>query len=478
VPLVMVRRAAGRRVIAAVDAAAEARGLRAGMAVSMAQALVATLEMRDEDAVADAAALERLALWALRRHAPLVAVDPPDGLRIDMTGAAHLAGGEAAWLALLHAQLARAGLCARLVLAPSYGGAHALARFGVAPVAAFSAEAARPLLRALPVEALRLEAEAGAALRRLGFADVGALADAPRAPLALRFGGEIGRRLDQMFGDASEPNIWLEAPGLVRVRRRFAEPIAAPETMARVMGEMVARLCVLLEREGRGARRLDLLCMRVDREVQAVRIGTAQPLRDAGRLTRLLCAKIETIDPGFGIEEMVLSASATEPLLASQARSALGTTPAPDVSDLVDGLANRIGGGRLFRLAAVESDLPERAVARVAALAPPTQRNWAGEGPRPVRLLDPPEGIETLALLPDHPPATFTWRGVRRRICRADGPERLFGEWWRSAAEEAAVRDYFRVEDEAGERFWLFRAGDGEDPASGSQRWYVHGIFA
>jgi protein ImuB len=478
----MVRREAGRRVIAAVDRAGEARGLSAGMAVSMAQALVARLALHDEDAAADAAALERLGLWALRRHAPLVAVDLPDGLRIDMTGAAHLAGGEAAWLALLHGQLARAGLEARLVLAPSYGAAHALARFGKAPVAAFCGEAARPLLRALPVEALRLEAETAAALRRLGFAEVGALADMPRAPLALRFGAGIGRRLDQMFGEASEPMPWLEAPGLVRVRRRFAEPIAAPEAMARVMGEMVARLCAQLGREGLGARRLDLLCLRVDREMQAVRTGTARPQRDAGRLTRLLCEKIETIDPGFGIEEMVLSAAATEPLLASQTGSALGmvlgTGPAPDVSDLVDGLANRIGGGQLFRLAAVESDLPERAVARVPALAPPTQRSWAGEGPRPVRLLDPPEGIETLALLPDHPPAAFTWRGVRRRICRADGPERLFGEWWRSAADQSAVRDYFRVEDEAGERFWLFRAGDGEDPASGSQRWYMHGIFA
>lgn len=145
---------------------------------------------------------------------------------------------------------------------------------------------------------------------------------------------------------------------------------------------------------------------------------------------------------------------------------------------MIDTLSNRIGEQHLYRCAPVESDIPERAVKRVTALAPATGANWPPHWPRPSRLLDPPERVETVALLPDHPPAFFTWHGKRRRVARADGPERVFGEWWKAAAETKTVRDYFQVEDDAGERFWLYRAGDGENPATGPQNWFLHGIFA
>jgi protein ImuB len=174
---------------------------------------------------------------------------------------------------------------------------------------------------------------------------------------------------------------------------------------------------------------------------------------------------------------MSLRATLTEPLALRQ-RNALEDEAGSDIAALIDTLANRIGADKLYRAAPIESDLPERAVTRVAPLAPPLGRAWPEPWPRPLRLLAPPEPVETMALLPDHPPVHFTWRGTRRRVKRADGPERIFGEWWRHAAEEAAIRDYFMVEDEAGERFWLFRSGDGADPASGDRRWYIHGIFA
>jgi len=121
--------------------------------------------------------------------------------------------------------------------------------------------------------------------------------------------------------------------------------------------------------------------------------------------------------------------------------------------------------------------VPERSVMRIAAMAPDADEAWTARWPRPARLLAPPEPIETVVLLPDHPPAAFTWRGIRRRVTCADGPERIFGEWWRRDAELAAVRDYFQIEDDAGERFWVYRAGDGEDPETGSHRWFLHGIF-
>jgi protein ImuB len=314
-------------------------------------------------------------------------------------------------------------------------------------------------------------------LRVLGFDTIGDLLAQPRAPLALRFGPELGRRLDQATGQLAEPIKPVRPAALIEVRRAFAEPIGAAETIARYIGKLATALCEDLEQRGLGARRLDLICQRVDNRAQAVRVGTGLPLRDAKRVTRLLCDKIETIDPGFGIEVMTLTASVAEPLAPKQAVTSLVEETEPDVSGLIDLLANRVGERNLYRLAPVASDVPERATRHIPALAPDTGAEWPGHWPRPSRLLPHPEPIDTVALLPDHPPASFTWRGVRRRVKRADGPERVFGEWWKRDPELEAVRDYFRVEDDAGERYWVFRAGDGEDPLTGSQRWFLHGIF-
>ncbi|GGE21637.1 nucleotidyltransferase [Polymorphobacter glacialis] len=463
-------------MVIAADAAARRLGVHPGMAAAMAQALVAGLIVRDADPAADAQALDRLALWLLRRYAPVVATDPPDGLMIDITGATHLFGGETATLSNMIERLAAVGITARVAVAGSYGAAHALARFHAAPITAIDAGDHAPLLM-LPVAALRLPAAMIDGLRRLGFDRVGELAATPRAPLALRFGSEVGRRLDQMFGHSSEPFALIEAPELIRVRQAFAEPIAAAETIARYIAKLVDLLCIVLEERGLGARKLDLLFYRVDNACQSVRVGTARPIRDRKRITRLLCDRIETVSPGFGIETMVLSAPLAEPLDYRAGNSNLVDTPVADISELIDVLANRVGDGSLYRLAPVASDVPERSVRRVAALASEGGSDWSGEWPRPSRLFSRPERIETLALLPDHPPAAFTWRGIRRRVRRADGPERVFGEWWKRDAETVAVRDYFQVEDDAGERFWLFRAGDGEDPDTGAQNWFIHGIF-
>jgi protein ImuB len=175
---------------------------------------------------------------------------------------------------------------------------------------------------------------------------------------------------------------------------------------------------------------------------------------------------------------MVLSATLAEPFVHRQLTAHDGSGREPELSTLVDTLANRLAPERLYRIAPCESDLPERSIRRIPALAPPIGRSWPEDLPRPARLLDPPEPVTTLALLPDHPPVRFTWRGIQHRVARADGPERLHGEWWQSGEGTAALRDYFRIEDEAGERFWLFREGDGIDPYGGSMRWYLHGIFA
>ncbi|MCK9514352.1 MAG: DNA polymerase Y family protein [Pigmentiphaga sp.] len=476
-PLVLAGRLGRCRSVTALDANAQTLGVSIGMAVAKAQALVPGLVVLDADPAADREGLDRLALWALQRISPVVAADPPDGLVIDTTGADHLHGGEAAMLETMVKKFAQSGVEARAAVADTWGAAHAVARFlrrGTAIVPAGGSEVA---LRPLPLAALRLETKIIGGLHTLGFETVGDLIDQPRAPLTLRFGPEIGRRLDQALGVIGEPVDPIRSPELVEVRRVFGEPIGAAETIARYMARLVDALCLELEQRGLGARRLDLLFHRVDNTMQFIRVGMAQPVRDPKRLTRLLCDKIETVDPGYGIEIMVLVAIEAEPLREKQAISSLVDAPEADVSDLIDVLANRIGENRICRFVPVQSDVPERSVARVPALAPETGTTWEGDWPRPPRLLPRPEPIETMALLPDHPPAWFTWRGVRRRVRRADGPERIRGEWWKRDAELKTVRDYFRVEDEAGERFWLFRSGDGEHAESGSQRWFLHGIF-
>jgi protein ImuB len=186
---------------------------------------------------------------------------------------------------------------------------------------------------------------------------------------------------------------------------------------------------------------------------------------------------IATIEPGFGIERLRLVATRVEPLGARPIEGELaGERPAPDLATLVDRLATRLGARRVHRLGAVESDLPERSVRALGPLAvPETWPQW----PRPVRLLHPPEPVEhVMAPLPDGAPARFRWRGRAYKVAAADGPERLYGEWWRREEERASIRDYFQVEDESGARFWLFRKGDGEDKATGDLSWHMHGVFA
>lgn len=464
-------------MITALDANAQALGVSLGMAVAKAQALVPGLVVVDADPAADSEGLDKLALWALQRISPVVAADPPDGLVIDTTGADHLHGGEAMMLETMVRKFTQSGLEARAAVADTWGAAHAAARFLRRQIAVIAPGETEAMLRLLPLAALRLDDETVAGLRTLGFETVGDLMDQPRAPLALRFGPEIGRHLDQALGFVGEPVDPVRSPELVEVRRVFGEPIGAAETIARYIPTLVDSLCLALEQRGLGARRLDLLFHRVDSSMQFVRIGMAQPVRDPKRLSRLLCDKIETVDPGFGIEMMVLVAIQSEPLPDRQTISSLVEAPEADISDLIDVLTNRVGENRLCRFVPVQSDVPERSVGRVPPLAPETGATWDGDWPRPPRLLPRPERIETMALLPDHPPVWFTWRGIRRRVRRADGPERIRGEWWKRDAEMTTVRDYFRVEDEAGERYWLFRSGDGEHAETGSQNWFLHGIF-
>ena len=459
--------------VAAADAAAQALGLRPGMALAHAQARVPDLAVYDADPAGDAAAIGRLAAWCLRL-APLTAPDK-DGVWIDATGSSHLQGGEAAMLDRLLIRLAQDGIAARAAMADTPGAAHALARYGAAPRSIVSEGGSAAAMAGLPIAALRLDAATVTALRRLGFETVAALEATPRAPLARRFGAGVLLRLDQAAGRVAEPITPVIPPGIPSARLAFPEPLLTAEAFATVIGHLVRHVCAGLEASLQGVRQADLLFERVDGTITAIRIGTARPSRDPGHLARLLDEQIETVDPGLGVEAMHLLVPLAEPLVYAQTGQ-LSDDPEVDIGALVDRLTNRLGASRVWRAAPVESDVPERSVCQVAALAPPAGEAWP-DWPRPARLLTPPQPVEALALLPDHSPAAFTWRRRRHIVRWADGPERIAGEWWRRDAETAALRDYWQVEDAAGRRFWLYRRGDGIDPATGDLRWFVHGVF-
>lgn len=474
-PLVVVSKSGSKRWISAADTAARRLGLKVGMPASKAQAIVANLMMINADPVADAAALERLALWALRQYSPVAAVDGDDGFVLDTEGADHLQGGEELLVSGLVNKLRSRGLTARAAVADTWGAAHALARLTSAETTVVPKGGIAKAVTGLPIHCLRLPPDTIRGLRVMGIDTVGELSAMARAPLTLRFGPEVGRRLEQLFGRIAEPIEPLRTPELVEVSRSFQEPIGAAETIAKYVRRLVGELTDRLEERGLGVRRSDLVIYRVDNTLQCLRAGLAKPVRDPARLSKLLCDRIENIDPGFGIEKMVLVAVMAEPLEEKQVASSLIDEAVFDMTPLVDILGNR--GQRLYRLTPVASDVPERSVRRIGPTDAETGADWAVKWPRPSRLLANPEQIEIMAVLPDQPPVVVTWRGKRRRIVRADGPERIFGEWWQRPREMQAVRDYFVVEDEQGERLWVFRAGDGLDTETGSHRWFLHGVF-
>jgi len=476
--LVTAHRLGNRDLLAAACPRARALGLAPGMALAKARVLVRGLDVRPADPEGDAAWLGRLGLFAARRWTPRAASSGPDGLWLDLTGVAHLFGGEENMCRRILAFCRRLGFSARIAVAGTAGAAHALARFGIErPLILCPPGGEAEAIAAMPLAALRLEADVLAAADRLGLERIGELIAMPRAPLQRRFGGSLLTRLDQALGRAAEPFDPIVPLAPPAVLLRFLEPIATAEAIEEAGGEAVRRLVPLLDEAGLGVRRLILVCERVDNEAQQIVVSTARATRDGPHLHALLCAKIETIEPGFGIERLRLVAGRVEPLAPEPIEGEMaGARPAPDLAMLIDRLAARLGARRVHRLGAVESDLPERSVRAVGPLGAPA--NWP-QWPRPVRLLSPPEQVDNvMAPLPDGAPVRFKWRGKAYLVAAADGPERVFGEWWRRADEQAAIRDYFQVEDQEGARFWLFRKGDGEDPGTGDLSWHLHGIFA
>ena len=508
-PFALIAEARGRLILAAVNPAAADAGLGPGLPLADARAILPSLATDEAAPEADAEALARLAAWC-GRYTPWSAVDPAGaigagcdagggaGLLLDVTGCAQLFGGEAALAADLVARLGRLGYAATAALADTPGAAWALARFACGPgrtslVVPPGAQAAA--LAPLPPAALRLSAERLELLERFGLTRIEAIMAIPPAALAPRFGDQVARRLNQALGREREPisPALAEPPPLAR--QIFAEPILTAEAIAGGIERLAVDLCAQLEKTQRGARRLTLTLYRVDGTLARGTLGTNRPSRDPAHLGRLFAGKLERFDPGFGIEVMTLEAARSEPLSALQlslaaagleaaAASAPGAersaTPADKaLADCLDRLSARLGADNVIAPAPYESHLPERAVRPRPPLAAdaPAWSSTAEAPPRPLRLFDPPQPVEALALLPDHPPAQFRWRRLNHRIARAEGPERIAPEWWREPEviesdsddmpfpDPVIARDYFRVEDGDGRRYWLYRSAGPVVPA-------------
>jgi protein ImuB len=485
-----------QRVTAADPLAADA-GIRPGMVLADARAMLPGLEIRPADPAADDRALRRLADWC-RRYSPWTAPDGNDGVRLDISGCAHLFGGEGGLLDDLVARLDGFGLTARAAIADSLGAAWAVARFGPVPRRVIRPAAAADVLADLPVTALRLPEKVAADLARLGLRRIGDVCEVPRDALAPRFGDIVARRLDQALGRLDEPVAAMAPAPRFAVRLAFAEPIGHADDIARAARQLADDLCRDLGRHGHGARRVELALYLAEGTVRRIAVGCSRPSRDPVHLMRLLSEHLPALEAGFGADLMTLAAPVSEPMAAEQAglRRLDGDAdmPAsasvlarslndPDLGRLVDRIGNRLGTVNVARIVPRQSHLPERAARAVAPLAPGGDEPWPDwRVPRPVLLLPIPQPVEAVAEVPDGPPVLFRWRGASHRVCRADGPERIAPEWWHAHATAVAdlageTRDYYRVEDTEGRRFWLYRLGlFGAAPRV--PRWYLHGLFA
>jgi len=475
-PLALVGKIGRREEVVAACTGAQALGIHAGMAATHARALVSDLDFRPVEPEADAALLDRLALLAVRRWSPIAAVTPADGLWIDLAGCDHLHGGEERFCRRLIAFCKRTGFTARVAVADTPGAAYALARFGRNDLTRVEPRGTVEALSPLPIAALRLAPTALIAARKFGFERIADLLPVARGPLARRLGLPTITRLDQALGGVAEPITPRQDIEVPAVERRLLEPISTADAIEQVMRDLLGDLVVLLQAKGLGVRSLRLTGMRVDGTEQIVAIGTSRPTREASHLLRLLKLRIERIDPGMGLEQFLMVAPHTEPLDAVDLGAVLaGETLVRDPARLVDLLAGRIGARSVFRIAPVESHVPERAAVR----SDPNELPGAWpEWQRPVRLFARPEPLQrVIALMPDQPPRRFEWRGMTYKVVGGDGPERVHGEWWRRDAEIWAVRDYYRVEDETGGRYWVFRRGDGFEDDTGDLSWWMHGVF-
>ncbi|MGI9488383.1 MAG: Y-family DNA polymerase [Geminicoccaceae bacterium] len=531
-PLALIATVKNAVQVTAVNDAAAAAGLTPGMTLSHARALIPDVRTAPADPEGDRLFLEKLADWCLR-YSPSCGVDrneglygndgfsSDDGIWIDASGCAHLFGGEEALLADLERRLTSFGLRHGLGIADTLGAAWALARYGGNGGNARSVDLKneRKVLTELSVAGLRLAPDIVMLLHRLGLKTIGQLDALPRVTLGKRFSSKdsyegVLMRLDQFFGRREEPLCPRKPLPVYRAEQAFLEPLIEPAALAHNLALLITDLCRTLDKASRGAERLSFLAFRVDGDVKTLQVGASQPTHDADHIGRLFAEKLPAIDPGFGIEKLALHAEHTAAIEKKQKKLEGGISDITNLDErfdqLIDRLANRLGPEAVTVTVPFENHIPEHAEGRsTPGLACKergdpvlTSKAWADMPqlpPRPSCLLLRPEPIKALAEVPDGPPLRFTWRRITHRIVRSEGPERISGNAVGTADNvnlAAETRDYYRVEDDQGQRYWLFRKGiydtsgyadtdvDHQVTAAGRPGnaadhigWYIHGVF-
>jgi protein ImuB len=496
-PVVLTVEGTHGLVIHAVTKAAAERGARADDRLTDARALDPALVAVPADPEGDAALVKRVARWA-GRWSPLVEVDG-DGLRLDVTGVAHLFGGEQALVRDIRRRFVQIGLTIRLAIAPTAAAAWALSHFGpsdpiVTPAKAGVHASAKyqtlekvigmdaclrwhDLLKPLPVAALRLDAETVLTLERLGLKTIGALMDVPRLALARRFRGaeDVVDALDRALGRKPEALTPARTELPPRALLKLEEPATHPEAAAQALERLIPDLVRQLQERHLGARRLSLIGYRVDGSVAVASVATTIASREPKHLARLLADKTAALDPQFGFDAFALTADWTEELGAAQESLVEEPSGTRELARLIDRLTVKLGPKRVRRPQMVESHLPEQANGWVAALV---EADSVQPLPvrRPQRLLDRPEAIDVIYATPEGMPRKFVWRRAVHEIARSEGPERIAPEWWRQPSG-ARLRDYYRVEDNSGRRYWIYREGIAGDGRGGPPNWFIHGLF-
>ena len=475
-PVVLTVEGTHGPIIHAVTRAAAERGARTGSRLTDARALDPALVALPADPAGDENLVERLARWA-GRWSPLVEVDGANALRLDVTGVAHLFGGERKLVADVQTRFAVAGLSTRVAMAPTAAAAWALAHYGNS-AAVICAKDTGAKLADLPVAALRLPPEATRTLERLGLKTIGTLAGIERRSLARRFreADNPVDALDRALGRKPEPLTSVPTSRPPRALLKLEEPATHPEAPSQALERLILDLVQQLQRRHLGARRLALTGFRVDGSTAVASVATSIPSREPKHLHRLIADKAAALDPGFGFDAFALEASWAENLSSAQDSLVEEPSGTHEVARLVDLLSVKLGPDKVRRPQPHESHLPERASGWRPALEKAEAAGTAPTPARPQRMLDRPEAIAVVYATPEGVPRRFVWRRSVHDIARVEGPERIAPEWWRERST-ARLRDYYRVEDQAGRRYWIYREGMIGDGRGGLPEWYIHGLF-
>jgi len=472
IPFVMAAPAHGRMMIKAANAAAQAKGIDVGMVVADCRAIFPSLQVFDDKPGLTEKLLNALAEWCLR-YTPVVAVEQPDVLILEVSGCPHLWGGEQPYLKDIIAKLGGFGYDVRVAIADTIGTAWAVSHYGkVSPIVERCGQL--EALLPLPPAALRLDATILERLKKLGLYQIQDFIKMPRKALRRRFGDAILTRLDQALGQEYEAISPVHPVEPCQERLPSLEPIRTATGIEIALRQLLEKLCQRLAKEEKGLRKCVFKCYRIDGIVKQIEIGTNRPSRNVTHLFKLFELKIATIEPALGIEVFTIEAPVVEDISAVQdalwnfTEGGNGTA----IGELLDRIAGKLGMNSIHRYLPDEHYWPERSVKLATSLTEKPQTSWRTDLPRPIHLLPTPEIIEVTVPMPDYPPMLFRYKGEVHNVSKADGPERIEQEWW---LQHGLYRDYYSIEDTQGARYWLFRAGSYEH---GDPEWFIHGFFA